>query len=85
MWPFRSRNDDGTLAEQVRALSERVLKLEERDTEQRLLVLDAAEKVANRLEDRVRKRRTAQQEEEPEVLDPGMLLREARARHQVPR
>ena len=62
MWPWRTV---GTLADRVKALEERLYTLEERDMESRLSVLDAAERLATRLQDRVRKRRIAQDDEEP--------------------
>lgn len=77
MWPW---NSDGRLASRIRALEARVLELEERDLEHRLQMLDTAERVATKLQDRVRHRRKAESDQEPQP-DPADLLRAARARY----
>jgi len=65
MWPFDTPRAQCTESCKKRheELEDRVRKLELESTERSLVVLDAAEKVAARLADRVRKR---QQQDEPQ-------------------
>ena len=77
MWPWKSL---GTTDDRLRALEERLYVLEERDMESRLAVLDTAERVAARLQDRVRKRRNTEDDSE-QPPDPQMLLSVARAQY----
>jgi len=62
----------------------RVLKLEERDLQTRLLVMDSAEKLAARLEDRVRKRGVARTQADEDEESSAQILARMRAASGLP-
>jgi hypothetical protein len=82
MWPFtRTVPAPGhaSCSKAIASIEERLEKLELGAVEQRLQVLDVAERVAEKLAERVRKRNGKKADEE----SPGELLRRARATYGV--
>lgn len=80
----QEQSGQGAADRAIAQLSERLAKMERAVAEQDLTILDTAERVAHKLQDRRRKRPGEPGDEEEITNDPNLLLARARAHFPLP-